>query len=207
VVQRLRKWSRRRRALVFGLGTFLILLAAGLGLGAVAYGVRQGRLAEERSRFAQEKEHSERKIAEDLRQVLAGRAEAVRMARPPGYRRRVWADLREAVALPARGGSADSLRVTLLACLVDPIGPGPVATPAAVLRRSPPELPAGSGKGALKAAKPTPSAVSSDGGLVATVAHAGRVVVHNRAGTLLREESCPLGGLYDLSFSADAKVL
>jgi serine/threonine protein kinase/WD40 repeat protein/tetratricopeptide (TPR) repeat protein len=207
LLQRLRKWSHRHRPLVVGLGVFLTLLAAGLGLGVVAYGVRQGELAEERSRFAREKERSERKIAEDLRQVLAGRAEAVRMARPPGYRRRVWADLREAITLPARGGSADSVRATLLACLGDPIGLDPVGDPAAVRRREPPELPAGFGKGARKASKRAPIAVSSDGGLVATIGRAGRVTVHNRKGTLLREEVCPLGGVYDLAFSADGKLL
>src|SRR5262249_39242185 len=110
LLQRLRKWSHRHRPLVVGLGVFLTLLAAGLGLGVVAYGVRQGELAGERNRFAEEKERSERKIAEDLRKVLVGRAEAVRMARPPGYRRRVWADLREAIPLPARGGSAEAVR-------------------------------------------------------------------------------------------------
>src|SRR5262249_19947654 len=83
LLQRLRKWSRRHRALVAGLGACLLLLAAGLALGVVDYGVRQGELAEERSWFARERERSERRIAQDLRQVLAGRAEALRMARPP----------------------------------------------------------------------------------------------------------------------------
>src|SRR5262249_14768389 len=50
LLQRLRKWSRRHRPLVAGLGASLVLLAAGLGLGAVTYGLRQGELAEERSR-------------------------------------------------------------------------------------------------------------------------------------------------------------
>jgi serine/threonine protein kinase/WD40 repeat protein/tetratricopeptide (TPR) repeat protein len=199
-LQRLRKWSRRHRGLVLGLGAFLILLTAGLGLGVVAYGVRQGELAEERSRFAREKERSERKIAEDLRQVLAGRAEAVRTARPPGYRRRVWADLREAVALPAGGGSADSIRATVLACLGDPVGLDSVEDPAAVRRREPPGLPAGFKKGG-------PTAVSSDGGLVASLGRAGYVAVHDPDGTLLREEFCPLGGVYDLAVSANEKVL
>jgi serine/threonine protein kinase/WD40 repeat protein/tetratricopeptide (TPR) repeat protein len=207
LLQRLRKWSHRHRPLVAGLAAFLILLATGLGLGVVAYGVRQGELAEERSRFAGEKERSERKIAEDLRQVLAGRAEAVRLARLPGYRQHVWADLREAIGLPASGGNSDSIRATLLACLGDPVGLDPVADPAAVRRREPPELPAGFRKWVQQAAKGSPTAVSSDAGLVATVGRAGRVAVHNREGTLLREELCPLGGFYDLAFSADGKVL
>jgi serine/threonine protein kinase/WD40 repeat protein/tetratricopeptide (TPR) repeat protein len=207
VPQRLRKWSHRHRSLVLGLGVFLTLLAAGLGLGAVTYGIRQGELAEARSQFAQEKERSERKIAEDLRQVLAGRAEAVRVARLPGYRRRVWADLREAVALPAAADSADSLRATLLACLGDPVGLDPVEDLAAMRRRKPPELPAGSEKWVRQAANGGPTAVSPDGGRIATAGRAGHVAVHSREGTQLQEVSCPLGGIYDLAFSADGKVL
>jgi serine/threonine protein kinase/WD40 repeat protein/tetratricopeptide (TPR) repeat protein len=206
-LQRLRKWSHRHRPLVLGLGVFLTLLAAGLGLGAVTYGVRQGELAEERSRFAQERQRSERKIAEDLRQVLVGRAEAVRVARPPGYRRRVWADLREAIALPAGDGSADSIRATLLACLGDPVGLDPVEDPAAVRRREPAELPAGCGKWLRQAANGGPTAVAPDGGLVATVGRGGCVTVHDREGALLHEKESPLGGIYDLAFSADGEVL
>jgi serine/threonine protein kinase/WD40 repeat protein/tetratricopeptide (TPR) repeat protein len=207
LLQRLRKWSHRHRPLVVGLGVFLILLAAGLGLGAVAYGVRQGELAEERSRFAREKERSERKIAEDLRKVLVGRAEAVRLARSPGYRRRVWADLREAITLPASDMNSESIRATLLACLGDPIGLDPVGDLTAVRRREPHMSPAGSRKWVRQAANGDRTATSPDGGLVATAGRAGRVAVHNREGTLLREELCPLGGVYDLAFSADRKVL
>jgi serine/threonine protein kinase/WD40 repeat protein/tetratricopeptide (TPR) repeat protein len=207
LLQHLRKWSHRHRPLVAGLGASLILLAAGLALGIVAYGIRQGELAEERSRFANEKERSERKVAEDLRQVLAGRAEAVRTARPPGYRRRVWADLREAITLPARSGSADSIRATVLACLADPVGLDPVGDPATVRRREPPELPGRLGKWVQQAAKRGAAAVAPDGSRIATAGRGGRVAVHDRKGAVLREESCPLGGTYDLAFSADGKVL
>jgi WD40 repeat protein/serine/threonine protein kinase/tetratricopeptide (TPR) repeat protein len=207
LLPRLRKWCHRHRPLVAGLAACLTLLAAGLGLGVVTYGVRQGELAEERSRFAQEKERSERKIAEDLRQVLVGRAEAVRTARPPGYRRRVWADLREAMALPASGDGAHALRATLLACLGDPVGLDPVGDPTAVPRREPARLPPGSENWLPQAANGGPTAVSPDGSLVATAGRSGRVALHNREGTLLKEESCPLGGIYDLAFSTDGKVL
>ena len=52
-----------------------------------------------------------------------------------------------------------------------------------------------------------PTAVSPDGCRVATAGGAGRVAVHNREGGLLQEVVCPLGGIYDLAFSADGKVL
>src|SRR5262245_37681122 len=207
LLQRLRKWSHRHRPLVFGLAVFLTLLVAGLVLGVVAYGVRQGELAEERSQFAEEKERSERKIAQDLRRVLAGRAEAVRIARLPGYRRHVWGDLREAIALPASGASADSLRATPLACLGDPVGLDPVEDLAAVRRRGRPELPAAAKKWVQQAAKGSPTAVSPEGGLVATVGRTGRVAVYNREGILREERISPLGGIYDLAFSADGKLL
>jgi serine/threonine protein kinase/WD40 repeat protein len=206
-LQRLRKWSHRHRPLAVGLATSLTLLAAGLVLGAVSYGIRQGELAEKESRFAREKERSERQIAADLRQVLAGRAEAVRVARPPGYRRRVWDDLHAAMTLPANGESAPSLRATLLACLGDPVGLDPVADPAAVRRRRPPPVPAGAPKAVREAASRGPTAVAPHGGLVATVGRGGRVTVNDRKGALLHEKESPLGGIYDLAFSADGKVL
>src|SRR5262249_20525783 len=58
-----------------------------------------------------------------------------------------------------------------------------------------------------QAANGGPTAVSPGGDRVATAGRAGRVAVHDREGTLLQEESCPLGGIYDLAFSADGKVL
>src|SRR5262249_60340921 len=114
---------------------------------------------------------------------------------------------REAIALPASGESADWVRATLLACLGDPVGLDPVRDLAAVRRREPPKLPAGSRKWVQQAANGGPTAVSPDGGLVATAGRAGRVAVHNQEGTLLHEELCPLGGIDDLAFSADGKIL
>jgi serine/threonine protein kinase/WD40 repeat protein/tetratricopeptide (TPR) repeat protein len=207
VLQRLRKWSMRHRPLVLGLGVFLTLLAAGLGLGAVGYGIHQREMAKEWSQFAEEKERAAGKIAADLRQVLAGRAEAVRVARQPGYRRRVWADLREAINIRGGGGSTDTLRATLLACLGDPVGLDPVGDLAAVRRREAPRLPAESGKWVKQASNGGPMAVSPDGNRIATVGRGWQVAVRNREGKQLQEESCPLGGIYDLAFSADRKVL
>src|SRR5205823_12390672 len=132
------------------LAVALAVLAAGSAAVVADYAFRQRELANQRGALAAEKARSEQAIREDLRRVLLGRAEAVRTARPPGYRRRVWADLHEAAALP--GGGADSVRATLLACRGDPIGLDPVADPASVPRRDPPQVPAGFGKQAGQAA-------------------------------------------------------
>jgi serine/threonine protein kinase/WD40 repeat protein/tetratricopeptide (TPR) repeat protein len=205
--QRFRRWSQRHRPLVVALGAFLLLLVAGLGLGAVAYGLRKAELAEERSRVAEEKEQSRRKIARQLRQVLVDRAEAIRVARAPGYRRRVWADLRQAMRLPATGSDRDKVRAIVLACLGDPVGLDPVADPAAVPRRKVPGLPAGSDRGVREASSGGPIAVSPDADLVAVTVRAGGIALYSREGRRLRQEASPLGGVYDLALAADGKLL
>jgi serine/threonine protein kinase/WD40 repeat protein/tetratricopeptide (TPR) repeat protein len=205
--QRLRRWCQRHRPLVVALGAFLLLLVAGLCLGAVAYGLRKAELAEERSRFAEDKGQSEGRLAAQLRQVLIDRAEAIRLARAPGYRRRVWADLRQAMRLPATGGDADRVRATVLACLGDPVGLDPVADPTAVPRRKKPGLPARSGQKVREAAAGGPIAVAPDAGLVAVAGHRGGIAVYSREGKRLRQEGSPLGGVYDLALAPDGKLL
>src|SRR5262249_38800830 len=63
LLRRLRKWSHRHRALVVVLMAFLTLVVVATGLGVVAYGVKKAELADERSRFAEETEQSERRLA------------------------------------------------------------------------------------------------------------------------------------------------
>src|SRR5262245_59183649 len=197
LLRRLRKWSQRHRPLVVVLGAFLILLVAALCLGAVAYGVKKGELADERSRFAEEKERSERKIAEKLRQVLVDRAEAIRVARVPGYRQRVWADLRQAITLPAGGEGAEQVRATVLACLGDPVGLDPVQDVKDVRRRPLPNLPSKLSEWARKAAGGGPIAVSPRGDRVATTRADGRVAVYGPETDLIRQEASTLGAVYD----------
>jgi serine/threonine protein kinase/WD40 repeat protein/tetratricopeptide (TPR) repeat protein len=199
-LQRLRKWSHRHRPLVVVLGVSLVLLVAALCLGAVAYGVKKEELAEE-------KERSEQKIAAQLRQVLIDRAEVVRLARPPGYRRRVWADLRQAIALQAGSEGADQLRATVLACLGDPVGLDPVQDFKAVRRRTLPDLPSKPDQKARKGAKSGPVAVSPRGDLTASVGGDGRVAVYGPENDLLRQEQSPLGAAYDLALAEDGKTL
>jgi serine/threonine protein kinase/WD40 repeat protein len=207
LVHRLRKWSYRHRPVLAVLGAALILVVAALSLGAVAYGVKQRELANDRSRFADEKEHSERMIAEQLRQVLVDRAEAIRVARPPGYRRRVWADLHQATALPGGEGGVDQLRATVLKCLGDPVGLEPVEDPKTVTRRTHPDLAAELKERVGKAADGSPVAASPDGEVVAVTARDRRSVEINRRGKPIRREESSLGAVYDLALAADANAL
>jgi WD40 repeat protein/tetratricopeptide (TPR) repeat protein len=213
-LQRLRKWSHRHRPLVAVLAASLTLLVAALCLGAVAYGVKKGELADERGRLAAEKERSEREIAEKLREiaeklrhVLVDRAEALRVARAPGYRRRVWDDLRQAIALPAGGEGADPVRATVLACLADPVGLDPIQDVQGVRRRTPPELPEKLRAWARKVADGNPVAVSARGDLVAAVEGGGRVTVRGPDTRVVRQEESPLGSVYNLALAADGKTL
>jgi serine/threonine protein kinase/WD40 repeat protein/tetratricopeptide (TPR) repeat protein len=205
-IQRLRKWCHRHRPLVVAVAVFLTLLVAGLCLGAVAYGVRKGELADEWSRFAEEKERSRQNIAAELRQVLVDRAESIRLARPPGYRRRVWADLRQALAQPATGAGGDQVRATVLASLGDPVALDPVSDVTAVRRRKQPRLPEGSEQWVREAANSRAVAVSADGNRIA-VAGPRHVTIYSREGKPIRQEQSPLGGIYDLVLAADGKVL
>jgi WD40 repeat protein/tetratricopeptide (TPR) repeat protein len=126
----------------------------------------------------------------------------------PGYRRRVWADLRQAMALPTTGPDVDQVRATVLACLGDPIGLDPIEDPTAVRRRKQPGLPTGAERWAREAANGGPIAVSPDADLVAVAERpGGRVAVYSRDGKRLRQERSPLGGVYDLALAADGKLL
>jgi serine/threonine protein kinase/WD40 repeat protein/tetratricopeptide (TPR) repeat protein len=205
-VLRVRKWSARHRPLVVALGVFLVLLVIALCLGAAAYGVKKGELADEWKRLAALKERSEQKLAADLRQVLIERAEGIRLAHAPGYRGRVWADLRQALDLRAAGGDDQQARATVLACLGDPLGLEPVADMTAHPPRKRPGLPAGSERWVREAAGTGPVAVSAAADLVALVGREG-IGLYTPQGKLLRQEAFPLGGVYDLALAADGKLL
>src|SRR5207244_13565716 len=128
------------------------------------YAARQRELGDDRSRFAQEREEAGRRIARDLWRVRVGRAEISRVARVPGFRRRVWEDLREAATLPAPEGGWEQVRAAVLGCLGDPVGLDPVENPAAVPRQKPREVP----KWLSDAAAGGPLAVSPYGNFFAT---------------------------------------
>jgi WD40 repeat protein len=200
LVQRFRKWSRRHRGLVVGLATFLLLAVAGFCVAAVEFGVKQRELADQQSRFAAATAQSERKLAEKLREVLVDRAEAIRLARRPGYRQRVWADLRQAITLPRGETNVDQIRETVLACLGDPVGLEPIQDVKNVRRQTLPELP-------YKAAVGGTIAVSARGDRMAMVGPAGRIDVYDAKTKLVWQEPSPLGAVYGLALATDGKVL
>jgi WD40 repeat protein len=207
LAQRLRKWSQRHRPLVVGLSSFLILGLAALCVAVVEYGFKKGELADQWSRFADAKARSERTIAEKLRQVLVDRAEAIRLARRPGYRERVWADLRQAIALPPGPADADQIRATVLACLADPVGLDPVQDVKTVRRRSRPNLRSKFAELARKSTGGIAIAVSPSGDMMATAGRDGGVAVYDSETNLISKKKSPLGAVYDLALAANAGVL
>ena len=207
LVQRLRKWSHRHRPLVVVLGVSVMLVTVALCLGAVEYGIKKGELADERSRLAEDKERSERQLAEQLRHVLVDRAETVRLARSPGYRRHIWTGLRQAIALPTGEEKADQVRATVLACLGDPVGLDPVHDPKVVRRQTHPDLPPRVNAWVRKAANGSLVVASPGGDVVAVAGDNGRVAVYGSDMDPLRQEESPLGAVYDLALAADGKTL
>ena len=199
-LQKFRKWSRRHLSFVIGLAVTLILLTAGVVVWSILYAVQQKHFADQQSQFAHERELSERKIAGDLQRVRIGRAEAVRMARLPGYRRQVWADLREASTLADNADSVDQRRAVVLACLGDPVGLDPVANPEAIPRQQlgsvPPDIEKKIRRPTTGIIKPTPRT-----DLFVAVEMDRFITFYDTAGrkTSLIGGS-PLGGIYDLTF-------
>src|SRR5262249_45644826 len=102
---RFRKFARRNRGLLATLALLGVMLLVAVGAGA-AYAIEQRRLAQEKSRVAedrgqlvQEKEAARQKTNEEFHEVLISRAASLRRAREPGYRTKVWRDLRQAIDL------------------------------------------------------------------------------------------------------------
>src|SRR5262249_38247570 len=149
----------------------------------------------------------ERKIAEELGQVLVDRAEAIRVARPPGYRQRVWADLRQAIALPLVEGGMGRVRSTLVACLGGPVGLDSGQDGKTIPRRTNADVPSNLSEWARKAARGGPVAVSPRGDVVATSGRDGQVAVYGPETKQLWHERSPLGAVYDMALTADGKLL
>jgi serine/threonine protein kinase/WD40 repeat protein len=202
LLQRGGRWTRRHRPVVVSLALSAALLLVGFALGILNYAGRQAELAKDRQNLAQQR-------TETLYRTLLSRASALRLAREPGYRRLVWDDLHRAASLREGGQhDRDAIRAEVLACLGDPIGLGPLPSPATVARRLPPPVPTGFAN-AVKTAhrKNWPYAVSSDGNLLGLVS-TGVLHLWNAASDRpVRFEQANLGAFLDVAFSPDGRLM
>jgi serine/threonine protein kinase/WD40 repeat protein/tetratricopeptide (TPR) repeat protein len=211
---RLRKFARRnKRALATAAFAAVMLLVAAAG--ALLYAAEQRRLAKEhealavaRDRFAAEQgealkdlETIQRRTQDDLYQALIRQSAALREGRQPGYRARVWTNLRQAAELPAR--NLEDIRSQVLACLGDPVGLEPMGV-ASVQQSARPEIPE-----RFRAWLPKQSnnlaAVAPDGKLLAS--WSGRIAIRDEDGKSLASADVPLGSIYDLRFTTDGQLL
>jgi serine/threonine protein kinase/WD40 repeat protein len=208
-LERARKWGRRHRPLVVGLAASLALLTVGVVVGSVLYAIHQTEDAKNKSWWAGEREKSERKIAADLQRTLIGRADAMRMSRLPGYRRQVWADLREAKSIQESNNYVDQMRTVVLNSIGDPIGLDPVANPEAVPRQKRVPIPPDVEKRIRKTAKQGPIAgVPKRPDMIFAVENLRGVSLHNQAGDKLQPyDFSPLGAIYDLTVDPDGHYL
>jgi serine/threonine protein kinase/WD40 repeat protein len=211
-----RKWARRHRSLVVSLAVSLALVLAGGIAGLASYAEQQHLIARDRESLAKEMEDREFKAKQDLHQALLGRAAALRRSREPGYRRLVWNDLRQAAALGLPEQAPHALRAEVLACLGDPLGLEPIASPQTGRAPRPPITPP------LQAvldgqfsARPRVSVASADGRFLATYGGTPTdyrlrevifVLVWNQHRQVLVRKSF-LGQVYDLQFTPDGSTL
>ncbi len=134
IAQRTRRFLRRHRTLMTSVAVAVALVFVGaLGaLGAIAHN----------QAIAATKEEQTRKAAQaQLYESLIEGAQAARHWRQPGYRAKVWSNLRRATALDVPAKDPQAIAAEALACLGDPIGLDPVRDPGAA-RLSRPTAPA-----------------------------------------------------------------
>lgn len=84
------------------------------------------RLADDR---LQSETQARRETAAELYRALLRQSSALRVARQPGFRKEVWKNLHRAAAIETPEKNLDDIRAEVLACLVDPVGLGPVQAP------------------------------------------------------------------------------
>jgi serine/threonine protein kinase/WD40 repeat protein len=201
--QRLRKWAWRWRALLGSLAAAAVLLLAGLAYGMTVYALNQQEHAKKLTELAGQRDRS-------LYDARLKSARSARLARVPGYRRTVWQDLHEAVALDIPDRDPAAVAVEVVACLGDPVGLDPVP-PGKVARRPPAALPA--------AFKPYLWDAGEEGKRVIAVRRDGKrfayrdvalstmVRVLDAKGRVLGLPDSSLGAIYDLTFTPDGRYL
>jgi WD40 repeat protein len=215
---RSRKWARRHKPLVSSLAISSALLLVGVTMAAIGYATKQRQLAADRAAFAHTKEVARRQTEQQLYRALFSEAASLELARQPGYRKAVLQRLRDATALSAPGKDAAELQRLVLACLGDPVGLERVEHPSSAQPAGRPPLPSFYTAMLAKADAPPPTmytAGSHDGQVVA-IAYNRQITLctaattPDRAGTSggpLVSGSFPLGGCYDLAFTADDSML
>ncbi len=213
LIDRTRKWARRNRPLVVSLAVSLTLLSVGLIAGIVAYGLAQGQIAKDQTALAQDKEQSRQETAEQLYRTLLRQSAALRTARQPGYRQRVFKTLHEAVSLDVPHKDLKQIEAEIMACLPDPIGLEPVPAPT-VKRMSPVLVPdafqkmghsfsirAASPDGSLLAYAPSYKTLDDQAGL------GKQLILLDSDGRQLHSVDAGIRTIFDMTFSQDGKLL
>jgi WD40 repeat protein len=200
LAQRAMKWTRRHKPLVFSLALSLALL----GLGSIAilafHATQQQRVAAKRNELIRDKEQA-------LYGALLDHADALRLARQPGYRKHVWAALHEATTLEGARPDANRVRAAALACLGDAIGLEAVPAPPGE-RAKQTEAPKAFQELMQKSRLPPFYAVSQDGEHLAFVSATGCPTILRKDGTALASlMDCPLGPIHDLKFTPNGQLL
>jgi WD40 repeat protein len=201
--QKGRKWARRNAPVVWSLALFVTLALVGTLLGAVVYA---------------SKEKSARKSSDaKLYRALLDEAFALRVARKPGYRAKVWQNLHEAVQLNVPEKNLDRVRDEVLACLGDPVGLEALdrVHASSVARAERPRVSARweevvreeLKRGGVSAPARYPQAVSPDGKILAFSVAGGRVQFRPRDGDWRQYVDSTLGAVYDLAFTPDRRSL
>jgi serine/threonine protein kinase/WD40 repeat protein/tetratricopeptide (TPR) repeat protein len=198
LARRAMKLARRHRPLVFSLAASLLVLFIGSLVGALVYADRKEELA---TKSDQERLRTE----EQLYRSLLDHASALRTAREPGYRKRVWDDLTSAASLKGPGNDRWRIRDELLACLGDPIGLDATSV-ASIVRAERAPLP----DDLLALRKRTESrvAVTRDGEQrAAWCQECDSLSTWRKNGSNLVADKSPLGFIHDLKFSPDGRLL
>ncbi len=217
--QKGRKWARRNEPVVWGLALFAALAVLGSLVGAGAYAYQKGQLAWQKDQLARWEEVARRGSEQRLYSALLDEAAALRLARQPGYRAKVWEKLSEAVALTVADKEPGRVRAEVLACLGDPLGLPALdrAEAAAVPRAPPPRLSAeweAVFREEIRRALPPAAdparcawAVSPDGDVLAFSAGSPVVQLRPRGGGWREQAASTLGAVYALAFTADRQSL
>jgi serine/threonine protein kinase/WD40 repeat protein len=199
VRQRAVRWARRHRPLVASLALSAIVVLVGASLAAFEHSARERRLL---AGVAQER-------TEGLQRALLSEASALRLAGKPGYRKLVWRNLEEVIRLGREVGclDIDTIRAEVLACLPDPIGLDRVPPSQVARRPTVPIPPAFARYMAWRPPSQVVRAVSPDGSLLAFGPVPGPIRLWTQKIKLHAVGRSILGGMYDLAFSPDGRLL